>query len=255
MPQQPNVAVPPPAANADQEPVPPPPVSPITPTLPPAHLPDATPQPPLPSPVTRPVFSYHAQPDQVAIPPPPPRLIDFDSNPDVLALRSAISVLQVQKKRAAADIQALSRAKDAALDDPDAFMRDLAAGRVKTANQADAPRPAAARRRSQKEDREGAAAADAEAESPPREWSSLPPPQEVVRCPPINWAQYAVVGDSLDKLHAEEVARPTQGMPASVGANGAYQFKGSGQREPYPGVAAPFAPGKDRLDRKPRGKK
>ncbi|RCI07812.1 hypothetical protein L249_5790 [Ophiocordyceps polyrhachis-furcata BCC 54312] len=212
--------------------VPPPPVSPITPTLPPAHLSDVTPQQPLPSPVSRlPVYTHAKQPDQVAAqPPPPPEPIDFDTNPDVLALKSAISVLQVQKKRAAADIHSLSSARDAALDDADAFVRDLAAGNVNASN-----------------------AADVDNAKP---WTSLPCPQDVVRCPPINWSQYAVVGDSLDKLHAEEVRRPSQGIPATVGPDGSYEFKGvEGPRETYPGVATPFAPGKDRIERKPKAKR
>ncbi|KJZ76619.1 hypothetical protein HIM_03955 [Hirsutella minnesotensis 3608] len=228
----------------DDEPIPPPPVSPITPTLPPARLPDATPQAPLPSPLTRPLLT-HSQPDQVAVPPPAPRLIDFESNPDVIALKSAISVLQVQKKRAAADMQALDRAKDAAIEDPDAFLRDLVAGKV------NAP-PATAQ--SDSDDDEGDESQE-RLHAQPREWASLPKPQDVVRCPPINWAQYAVVGSSLDKLHAQEVSHPTQGAPASIGTNGIYEFKGDGKRDKYPGVAAPYAPTKDRIERKPKGKK
>lgn len=226
--QQPNLSI---STSADDS-IPPPPVSPLTPTLPPARLPDATsPQQPLPSPLARPCLTHSSHPAAVAaIAPPPPALLDFDSNPDVLALRSAISVLQVQKKRATADVHALSKARDAALDDPDAFVRDLVAGKV------NAPR---------RRDGDGAS----------KDWSSLPQPQDVVRCPPINWAQYAVVGSSLDKLHAEQVSRPTQGTPASVGADGTYEFRGDGRRDRYPGVAAPYAPTKDRIERKPKAKK
>ncbi|PFH60500.1 hypothetical protein XA68_10849 [Ophiocordyceps unilateralis] len=212
--------------------LPPPPVSPITPTLPPAQLPDATPQQPLPSPISRrPAYTHAQQLEQVTVSPPPPVPIDFDTNPDVLALRSAISVLQVQKRRAAADIQTLSGARDAALDDSDTFVRDLAAGNVNHRT----------------------AAADGKKNAKP--WTVLPQPQDVVRCPPINWSQYAVVGDSLDKLHADEVSRPSQGTPATVSPDGSYQFRGESTRETYHGVAAPFAPGKDRIDRKPKSKK
>lgn len=227
-PQQPNLSVstsvPPP-----DEPIHPPPVSPLTPTLPPARLPDATPQQPLPSPLARPFLTHSSQPDAVAaVAPPPPTLVDFDTNPDVIALRSAISVLQVQKKRAAADLQSLAKARDAALDDPDAFVRDLAAGKVNAPGSHD----------------DGART----------EWSSLPHPQDLIRCPPINWAQYAVVGSSLDKLHAEQVSNPTQGTPASFGANGTYDFEGA-KPDKYPSVAAPCAPTKDRIERKSKGKK
>lgn len=218
-------------ADGPPEPMPPPPVSPITPTLSPARLPDATPQ----------------QPQ------PPPELIDLDANPDAIALRSAISILQLQRRRATADIQALSRAKDQALVDPEAFVRDLAAGRV-------APRSEAARHGGgggddddDNDDDDGADGQDGDADA--KQWTSLPQPQNVVRCPPINWAQYAVVGASLDKLHADQVARPTQGTPASVGPHGVYEFNGDGKQEQYLGVAAPYAPGKDRIERKPRGRK
>jgi len=52
----------------------------------------------------------------------------------------------------------------------------------------------------------------------------LPTPQSVVRCPPINWAQYGVVGDSLEKLHAEQMAAPTPGVPLPLGPGGSYEF-------------------------------
>ncbi|UNI15068.1 hypothetical protein JDV02_001639 [Purpureocillium takamizusanense] len=266
-----------PAAAPPTEPIPPPPVSPITPTLAPARLPDtATPQPPLPPP--RQALVHSSQPaQQVAVPPPPPEPLDFDANPDVLALKSAISVLQVQGRRAAADMQTLSRARDEALADPDAFMRDLAAGKVKSAG--DEARYVPPRRANDdddddddREDDQGeeddsssssssSSDEDADAtskgsrEPKPKAWTSLPQPQNVVRCPPINWSQYAVVGESLDKLHAEQVSRPTQGMPASIGTGGVYEFKGDGRQEKYLGVAAPYAPGKDRIDKKHKGKK
>ncbi|PHH78411.1 hypothetical protein CDD80_6916 [Ophiocordyceps camponoti-rufipedis] len=213
------------------EDIPPPPISPITPTLPPAHLPDATPQQPLPSPISRrPVYTHLQQGEQETVSPPPPAPIDFDTNPDVLALKSAISVLQVQKRRAEEDVQALSSARDAALNDPDLFIQHLSDGKVNNA-------------RAGKTDSEGSA------------WSALPQPQDVVRCPPINWSQYAVVGESLDKLHVDEVRRPSQGQPATVTPDGAYEFTAESPRETHPGVAAPFAPGKDRVDRKPKAKK
>ncbi|KAJ6445696.1 origin recognition complex subunit [Purpureocillium lavendulum] len=251
---------------------PPPPVSPITPTLAPARLPDtATPQPLLPPPsqaLHLPALTHSSQPaQQTAVPPPPPEPLDFDANPDVLALKSAISVLQVQRRRAAADMQTLTRAKDEALADPQAFMRDLAAGKVKSRGDDARYVPGGSgggRGHDEDEDEDSSdddgdssdsSASGSKSQPKPKEWTSLPQPQNVVRCPPINWSQYAVVGDSLDKLHAEQVSRPTQGMPASIGTGGVYEFKGDGRQEKYPGVAAPYAPGKDRIDKKPKGKK
>ncbi|KAL7944815.1 hypothetical protein V8C42DRAFT_353620 [Trichoderma barbatum] len=221
----------------------PPPMSPITPTLAPAQLSSdantartAAAVEPLPPAATaqQPARSTlaHSQADQVGLPPPPSRPIEFDSNPDVIALKSAIAVLQMQKMRATADIQALSQIKDDAVEHPDEFARDLVQGKVGQGAQPD----------------------DGNA----RAWVAQPIPkaQDVVRCPPINWSQYAVVGESLDKLHAEQVSRPTQGTPATIGAGGMYQFKGGdGKQEEYPGVAAPYAPLKDKIEKKTKSRK
>lgn len=234
----------------------PPPMSPITPTLVPAQLAgDAASRnasagaalPPVATTTTttapqqpaRSTFT-HSQPDQVGMPPPASRPIEFETNPDVIALRSAITVLQMQKSRATADIQTLSQIKNDAIEHPDEFIRDLAQGRIGQGAQPDAD------------------AGDDGNDEATRAWVAQPIPkaQDVVRCPPINWSQYAVVGESLDKLHAEQVTRPTQGTPAVVGAGGMYQFKGGdGKQEEYPGVAAPYAPLKDKIEKKTKSRK
>jgi hypothetical protein len=79
----------------------------------------------------RQTYTHTSQSSQSAIPPPAPEPIEFDSNPDVIALKSAISVLQVQRRRATEDIQTLSRAMGEAVEEPEAFMRDLVAGRTR----------------------------------------------------------------------------------------------------------------------------
>ncbi|KAK3383389.1 hypothetical protein B0T24DRAFT_604782 [Lasiosphaeria ovina] len=358
-----------------------PPVSPITPTLAPAQLPataatstssgrprtDGASNPSPSKPPDPPDFAQgrpafaHSQPDQVGILPPPVVPIAFDDNPDVLALKSAISILQLQRARATADMQTLSRAKAAALADPGAFVADLVSGRVgmegdplmfpgagggaghgqghsrasgraengmvdhdssssssdddedddtdgdeqeedeeaqhiktETASSPDIRFPAAQEnaedgnadgdvamagtsaagtesqatpssadkikkkknKKRRKAEKEAAAAAAAA-------WRKLPKPQNVVRCPPVNWAQYAVVGESLDKLHAEQVAAPSLGAPAVLGPGGAYEFKAGAQKapanEPPPrrlvGIAAPYTPGRDKLEKKAKGAK
>jgi len=287
-----------------------PPVSPITPTFEPRQLPGGASgnNPGSTSSATnnipgfalgRPLFT-HTQPDQAGIAPPPAEPIAFDDNPDVLALKSAISILQLQRVRAAADMQTLRRAKDAALADPTAFVADLTTGRVgvegdqlifpvadgmdvdsssdeddvddveksegdddltagvkseePSGSEASTLRPTPGlsqkRRRGKQKD----------APSPSSSaWGKLPKPQSVVRCPPVNWAQYGVVGESLDKLHAEQVTAPTLGAPAVLGAGGSYEFKaGDGQplseaARRLPGIAAPYIPGKDRIDKKAKG--
>lgn len=209
----------------------------------------------------RQTFTHSQPPQQIGIPPPPPEPIDFESNPDVIALKSAISVLQVQKGRATGDIQALNRVKDDALDDPEAFLKDLAAGKVKPkddfvfrANDGDGEEDGKSDGKSDKV-KDGKRTSSQHNEVKEREWSALPKPQNVVRCPPINWAQYAVVGESLDKLHAEQVARPSQGTPAVFGSHGIYETKGEGKQENYSGVAAPYAPGNDYVDKRSKSKR
>ncbi|RYO79609.1 hypothetical protein DL766_005527 [Monosporascus sp. MC13-8B] len=285
-------------------PSPPPPVSPITPPLKPT-LGEREWERGRPKQLT-----HHTQTPQTAenAAAPPPEPLDFDTNPDVLALRSAIAVLQNQRRRAAADMVALDRAKSAALADPAAFLRDLAGGRVGVGGDSlFGPGAAAGRGDSESEsdsDSEGGGAdadadvdvemgdtagpqakaeAGAEAPSarrreprvkkqsnpepeggerrpPPPPWSALPGKQNVVRCPPINWAQYAVVGESLDRLHSEQQRRPAQGAPAVVGPDGRFEFVAEGAGagahvdEPYLGVAAPYSPLRDRIDRKPSPK-
>ncbi|KAI1208833.1 uncharacterized protein F4807DRAFT_135483 [Annulohypoxylon truncatum] len=277
-----------------------PPYSPITPPLNPIALPP------------RPAYTHSAQrPQTTGVAPPAPEPIDFDANPDVLALKSAISVLQLQRRKAEADMAALSRVKAAALADPRAFVRDLTEGRVGmegAGGEGGGEGPASSDSDSDEDSDEDMDGADADADEKasasaaggqhapsgassnqpdtsanphikpdsgvkpepstssstaatsrrtkpqPSPWARLPKPQNIVRCPPINWSQYAVVGESLDKLHAEQVSRPTQGVPAVVAADGRYEFgAATGKQERLVGIAAPYAPGKDRIDRRSKG--
>lgn len=85
-----------------------------------------------------------------------------------------------------------------------------------------------------------------------RKWEKLPKPQNVIRCPPVNWNQYAVVGESLDKLHQDQISRPNEGMPQRFGSDGQYHFGGDGQRrgsELGNALSAPYTPGKDKFER------
>ncbi|KAK4218741.1 hypothetical protein QBC37DRAFT_411429 [Rhypophila decipiens] len=303
-----------------------PPVSPITPTLGPTHLPGAAPATSSISPLTagnnnnntipnfaqgRPVFT-HSQPDQVAISQlPPAQPISFDDNPDVLALKSAISILQLQRARAQADMQALNQAKAAALADPAAFIADLTEGRVsmdgdplmsgqsrRAAAQADQDQDesssSSSSSSSEDEDEEGDSSMtntktknkpQAKAKSPQRKnskpkpktttpWQKLPKPQTVVRMPPINWSQYGVVGESLDKLHAGQLVAPASGTPLPLGPGGTFEFKAATEQmvrderqqqiqqqqqhhqtfqfqlpplKGGPSIAAPYTPGRDKI--------
>ncbi|KAK4449476.1 hypothetical protein QBC34DRAFT_405058 [Podospora aff. communis PSN243] len=258
-----------------------PPVSPLTPTFEPRQLPGAngstTATSNIPSfALGRPLFT-HTQPDQTGTVPPPAEPIAFDDNPDVIALKSAISILQLQRARATADMQTLRHAKDAALANPNAFVADLTAGKVGV--EGDPVMFPSATNEEEEEDsssseddyeeEDGAIKTEgSEGVAPQKQrkrqeqgagssaWSKLPKPQTVVRCPPVNWAQYGVVGESLDRLHAEQIASPTPGTPAVLGPGGTYEFKaGESQFSSEPGrrlvgVAAPYVPGKDKIDKK-----
>ncbi|KAI0164802.1 hypothetical protein GGR57DRAFT_450609 [Xylariaceae sp. FL1272] len=228
--------------------------SPITPPLNPQALPP------------RQTYTHTTHTDSVAAPAPLPEPIDFESNPDVLALKSAISVLQMQKRKAERDMVTLSHIKTAALANPSSFIRDLTSNKLRVEGERDP---------NSKEDSDNRSDSDSEAEpaaeakvkpllsddiaapstssisATTTDWGAIPKPQNIVRCPPINWSQYAVVGESLDKLHNEQVMRPSQGTPAVMTADGHFEFRaGEGKQERYIGVAAPYAPGKDRIDRK-----
>ncbi|KAK4192704.1 hypothetical protein QBC35DRAFT_483095 [Podospora australis] len=316
-----------PSAGAGRAPPPPPPGATTTPR--PRTLPQNNPKNDIAAAAAsipdfalgRPAFTISSQPDQTqtAIPPPPAQAIDFDANPDVLAVRSAITILQLQRARAAADIQALQRAKEAALEDPTSFVADLAEGRVGTDgdplmfphatdgsdsedsddngndeeeeeegdsadedNESDNNNNHRAIKREDSSDkkngdidmldpvdqggraggtkrsiRNSSSSSNSNKTKKPA-WRKLPKPQTVVRCPPINWSQYAVVGESLDKLHAEQVAAPTPGAPLVLGPGGTYDFKlgqqdaaGSSERsQKLVGIAAPYVPGRDKIDSK-----
>lgn len=185
-------------------------------------------------------------------PPPPPTIapepapvpISESDNPDVIALRSAISILQMQKQRALSDIKTLNRLKQVAAADPEKFAQELMAnrstGRDDSANQFVDLRPPET------------GESDDEAGSGERNNASLvdqlPRPQNVIRMPPINWAKYHIIGEPLDRMHEEQRQRPVSGEPRQ---------SDPAQRAPEHVLAAPYQPLTDRLETpsKSRGKK
>ncbi|CAK7272977.1 hypothetical protein SEPCBS119000_005408 [Sporothrix epigloea] len=245
--------------------------------------------------------------------PPAPLPIDFASNTDVLALQSTISILQLQKKKATADIRALQQAKVAALAQPEAFLRQLQdiqqgtqQGRQTAVDDSDngsssdsdvdagdeinggstkikeadvdlptedpVPTPgrsfATAKGRLQHQQQSPLSqTSSSEAAPGVPDLRKLPQPQNIVRMPPINWNKYAVVGEGLEKLHADQIRRPPVGAPAAATLfmeNGQsnqalYKFQGGlenaaaaadtapGAPE-YQGIASPYDPLKDVLD-------
>jgi len=281
------------AAAAAAPPSPPrPPVSPITPTPTPAHLaPTRTGSGTYYAPdfaSGRPYLAHAAgagaDANLGATAAPRPEPLDFNANPDVLALQSTISILQLQRQKALADMGRLRQARDAALADPEAFVADLTADRIGTLP--DVPYATAAAGESDDDDDDsddddrrgdgngdgngdvdmgqagaagdrGATGGKPKARKPPRKaWHNLPQPQAVVRMPPVNFDKYGVVGESLDKLHAEQLRRPPQGAPATIATDGTYTFRaGAPVGQEYMGVAAPLNPLRDKIDKKNKGSK
>ena len=161
--------------------------------------------------------------------------MDFDENPDVLATKSAISILQIQKRTAERDIVTLQQIKDKALGDPEGFVKALEDIRS-TNDMLFSP--------------EDGGSQTPKGEGEGEKWPEIPVPQNVVRAPPVNWAKYQVVGDSLEKLHKDQLARPSEGTPQRAGADGVLVPGGEGYRRPADlGVAAPYQPGRDKIEK------
>jgi len=149
----------------------------------------------------------------------------------------------MQKRKATEDMQKLKRIKTRALEDPEAFANALGAGEIKTE---DDPlfHPVASR------DDEEKALLSMEEKKDGTTWETLPTPQNIARMPAVNWSQYAVVGESLDKIHADQISRPLEGVPQRVGEDGQLISGGEGSRRPPDlGVAAPYQPGRDKIEK------
>jgi hypothetical protein len=145
--------------------------------------------------------------------------------------------------------------KERALKDPKGFTTALTAGEVQT--KSDPLFNPSADDEDEDEEDEDEEMEDVNSEpqaetegGKKKQWGKFPKPQNIVRCPPINWEKYAIVGDSLDKLHEDQKARPTEGMPQILGRDGQLRYGGDGTRRPADmGVAAPFQSGRDKIEK------
>ncbi|KAM3078122.1 hypothetical protein ACMFMG_002576 [Clarireedia jacksonii] len=184
----------------------------------------------------------HSQEPQVSVPQPKPEQINLDENPDVLAMRSTISILQLQARKAERDMLALQRIKERALGDPEGFVRSLRGGEVRSEGMVDESMESSSDEDEEEDETRGNgndAMEDVKLESEnevringqtdfdtrreganKEKWEKLPTPQNIVRCPPINWAKYGVVGESLDKMHEDQIRRPSEGFPAKINPDG-----------------------------------
>ncbi|KAJ5555808.1 hypothetical protein N7535_008240 [Penicillium sp. DV-2018c] len=234
-------------SSPDHEPGTPPrpPYSPVTPVFAqlvplPSDEPRIVPPPASPSPRSHfpspgyPDYSQHTPPANPPVfkPQPPPVPISDSENPDAIALRSAISILQMQKQQSLRDIQALHRLKDSAAADPERFAHQLATGKLKTEDHGTVIQ-FSENVATDDEDEEADAKSTNLGHSPASDFGHIPNPQNVVRMPPINWGKYQVVGESLDRLHEEQLHRPSPGEP--------------GSRAPEYLLASPYRPLVDQL--------
>jgi hypothetical protein len=211
-----------------------PPVSPITPRASVAQLAPVE-RTEAPRPAPPPPATFRQQPPSVAI--------AESDNPDVLALRSAISLLQLQREKSKRDLKALAELKSVAVADPAAFAQSIQETRAHAAqsysdvltptlaNLAETGEAEARGAQSGVETRKDSADVGAPASAP--KFSAIPQPQNIVRCPPINWEKYHIVGEPLDKMHEEQKKWPGQPEPPRTK---------SGARAPPHAIAAPYAP-------------
>ncbi len=152
-----------------------------------------------------------------------------------------MAVLMMQEKNAVTDMNILSSMKERALQDPEEFMRALSAGEIQS-GQDPLLNPSLAIG--------GDINGTEEEKNRRKSWPKIPVPQNVARTPPINWAQYGIVGESLDKLHKDQVDRPSEGSPRKLGVDGSYtlaQDVNGPRREAGLGIAAPYQPGRDEI--------
>ncbi|CAO1606394.1 hypothetical protein XANCAGTX0491_009892 [Xanthoria calcicola] len=162
-------------------------------------------------------------------------------NPDAIALRSAISVLQIQRQQALRDLAALEKQKKLAAADPKAFAMDLMTGEVKEvatgplSSQTGFPLPSNDVQKENDEQVESDTQAHQKTKHPA--FGDIPGSQDVVRCPPIEWAKYHVLGQPLDTLHEEQRKRPLDGQ----------RSEDAQDRRAEHVIAAPYDPFSDRL--------
>jgi len=149
-----------------------------------------------------------------------------------MALRAAISVLQMQRDKSKRDLQTLEKIKLAATQQPELFAKELASGTLRQEASHSDPLRATFESDSEEEgddDEEVSSAAE-----PVSNFPKIPSMQNVFRTPHVNWAQYSIVGDSLDKMHEEQRSRPSQGEGVR------------GSAVPERAIAAPYSPFTDK---------
>jgi hypothetical protein len=147
----------------------------------------------------------------------------------------------MQRQQSLQDIKILDKMKAAALREPEKFVEDLKAGRLRK------PDPVGIITMDDSDDDitenppKAADGIDNASDTASGQFGKFPNPQSIVRSPAINWDKYHVVGESLDKLHEQQRRRP--------GSN--YLAEDHGRQQPEHEIAAPYRPFVDKLESSP----
>ena len=169
------------------------------------------------------------KPTRQLIDEPPPLPLSLDENPDAIALKATITLLQMQRQQSLKDIRDLDRLKDIALEDPRGFADALRAGNLKK------PHPGEITF-------DDVEYEDDTEDSPIKEdadtkFGRLPNAQNIARCPPIEWSKYHVMGKPLEDLHNLQKQYPGA-TPTELANHSARPYE----------VASPYQPFNHKLD-------
>jgi hypothetical protein len=133
---------------------------------------------------------------------PDPLPVSLDDNSDAIAMRAAISILQMQRQQSLKDIRNLEKMRKAAAADPDAFVEDLKQGKLTVQ-----PRSGidvdgdSGDDNDKEEENDQVEQTDQTGPSNLSKFGKFPAPQNVVRSPPIEWSKYHIVGEPLERMH------------------------------------------------------
>ncbi|KAL9056312.1 MAG: hypothetical protein Q9162_003003 [Coniocarpon cinnabarinum] len=162
--------------------------------------------------------------------------IDEDQNFDAIALKSSLATLELQKQKARQDMLKLRDIRDGGLQSPERFKDDLVSGRLTYEAR---PQNALQATLEGGNDSSDEGDDDGDTHAGKREHASMkiPGPQNIVRCPPINWEKYHIIGEPLDRMHEDQRIRPTPGQPWSEER----EAVASGSYEPSRDKSAPIS--------------
>ncbi|KAF2720634.1 hypothetical protein K431DRAFT_88370 [Polychaeton citri CBS 116435] len=197
------------------------------------------------------------------IPQPPNLPFSGDDATDALALRAAISSLQLQRQRAQNDIKQLDKIRKLALADPQHFRHELVAGKLKEIKDRTSTFEQVEDYNDDDDDdvdddesdedevhrsnnaiksaNDSNASIDHDSQNPEQlqdvkpPFPKIPGPQNVVRMPHVNWDKYHITGAPLDQMHEQQQRWP---------GNTAYGTSNRGRENV---VAAPYSPFDDQL--------